>query len=122
MLFRSVFMHSNHSAALLCRHGCEFFMSSPKLPFLSFSISRISHILNEDHYGMFHEELAFMAAYSCSRFCAERLQSMVRTLELQRIDEYSALQKVASFATLVATYEKGERSLFVIASVAELCK
>jgi DNA excision repair protein ERCC-2 len=32
---------------------------------------------------------------------------MVRTLELNRVDEYSSLQKVASFATLVATYEKG---------------
>ncbi|KAI1795909.1 DNA repair helicase [Ganoderma leucocontextum] len=41
------------------------------------------------------------------RFCAERLQSLVRTLELSRIDELSSLQKVASFATLVATYEKG---------------
>ncbi|KAF9246525.1 hypothetical protein BU15DRAFT_40365 [Melanogaster broomeanus] len=41
------------------------------------------------------------------RFCAERLQSMIRTLNLNRLDEYSALQKVASFATLVATYEKG---------------
>ncbi|KAI0093662.1 DNA repair helicase [Irpex rosettiformis] len=41
------------------------------------------------------------------RFCAERLQSLVRTLELNRIDEFSSLQKVASFATLVATYEKG---------------
>jgi DNA excision repair protein ERCC-2 len=41
------------------------------------------------------------------RFCAERLQSMIRTLELNRLDEYSALQKVAGFATLVATYEKG---------------
>ncbi|KAF7792985.1 hypothetical protein EIP86_004090 [Pleurotus ostreatoroseus] len=41
------------------------------------------------------------------RFCAERLQSLVRTLELSRLDEYSSLQKVASFATLVATYEKG---------------
>ncbi|KAG2020289.1 transcription factor TFIIH complex subunit Rad15, variant 3 [Coprinopsis cinerea AmutBmut pab1-1] len=41
------------------------------------------------------------------RFCAERLQSLVRTLELNRLDEYSSLQKVASFATLVATYEKG---------------
>lgn len=33
---------------------------------------------------------------------------MVRTLELQRLDEYASLQKVASFATLVATYEKGK--------------
>ncbi|KAI0818617.1 DNA repair helicase [Irpex lacteus] len=41
------------------------------------------------------------------RFCAERLQSLVRTLELNRIDEFSSLQKVATFATLVATYEKG---------------
>lgn len=41
------------------------------------------------------------------RFCAERLQSLVRTLELNRLDEHASLQKVASFATLVATYEKG---------------
>ncbi|KAJ7774621.1 hypothetical protein DFH07DRAFT_986604 [Mycena maculata] len=41
------------------------------------------------------------------RFCAERLQSLIRTLELNRLDEYAALQKVASFATLVSTYEKG---------------
>ncbi|KAL0071418.1 TFIIH/NER complex ATP-dependent 5'-3' DNA helicase subunit [Marasmius tenuissimus] len=41
------------------------------------------------------------------RFCAERLQSLIRTLELSRLDEYSSLQKVASFATLVSTYEKG---------------
>lgn len=41
------------------------------------------------------------------RFCAERLQSLIRTLELNRLDEYSSLQKVANFATLVSTYEKG---------------
>ncbi|KZT26203.1 DNA repair helicase [Neolentinus lepideus HHB14362 ss-1] len=41
------------------------------------------------------------------RFCAERLQSLVRTLDITRLDEFSSLQKVASFATLVATYEKG---------------
>ncbi|KAL5490523.1 RAD3 [Sanghuangporus weigelae] len=41
------------------------------------------------------------------RFCAERLQSLVRTLELTNLDEYAPLQKVANFATLVATYEKG---------------
>ncbi|KAI0682274.1 hypothetical protein C8T65DRAFT_688870, partial [Cerioporus squamosus] len=41
------------------------------------------------------------------RFCAERLQSLVKTLEINRLDEFSSLQKVASFATLVATYEKG---------------
>lgn len=49
----------------------------------------------------------FSSSLDCSRFCAERLQSLIRTLELNRLDEYSSLQKVASFATLVATYEKG---------------
>ncbi|KAJ7886097.1 hypothetical protein B0H14DRAFT_3731803 [Mycena olivaceomarginata] len=33
--------------------------------------------------------------------------SLIRTLELNRLDEYSVLQKVTSFATLVSTYEKG---------------
>lgn len=50
----------------------------------------------------------------CS-FCAERLQSLVRTLELNRLDEINALQKVATFATLVATYERGMHKLIGIA-------
>ncbi|OLL22703.1 DNA repair helicase rad15 [Neolecta irregularis DAH-3] len=41
------------------------------------------------------------------RFCAERLTSLVRTLELSQIEDYQALQEVATFATLVATYDKG---------------
>ncbi|OBT53970.1 DNA repair helicase rad15 [Pseudogymnoascus sp. 24MN13] len=41
------------------------------------------------------------------RFCAERLTSLVRTLELTNIEDYQPLQQVATFATLVATYEKG---------------
>ncbi|PLW27222.1 hypothetical protein PCASD_14210 [Puccinia coronata f. sp. avenae] len=41
------------------------------------------------------------------RFCADRLTSLIRTLELTELDQYNALQKVASFATLVATYKKG---------------
>ncbi|PKI85022.1 DNA helicase [Malassezia vespertilionis] len=41
------------------------------------------------------------------RFCAERLRMLVQTLELTRLDEYVALQKVAMFATLVSTYDKG---------------
>jgi DNA excision repair protein ERCC-2 len=42
------------------------------------------------------------------RFCAERLTSLVRTLELSDLDDYGSLQKVAGFATLVSTYDKGE--------------
>ncbi|KAI9783943.1 MAG: DNA-dependent ATPase of the nucleotide excision repair factor 4 complex [Geoglossum umbratile] len=41
------------------------------------------------------------------RFCAERLTSLVRTLELTNIEDYQSLQEVATFATLVATYEQG---------------
>ncbi|EFX06354.1 tfiih complex helicase [Grosmannia clavigera kw1407] len=41
------------------------------------------------------------------RFCAERLASLVRTLELTNIEDYQPLREVATFATLVATYEKG---------------
>jgi len=42
------------------------------------------------------------------RFCAERLTSLVRTLELSDLDDYGSLQKVAGFATLVSTYDKGK--------------
>ncbi|GAD98072.1 TFIIH complex helicase Rad3, putative [Paecilomyces variotii No. 5] len=41
------------------------------------------------------------------RFCAERLTSLVRTLELVNIEDYQPLQEVATFATLAATYDKG---------------
>lgn len=41
------------------------------------------------------------------RFCVERLASLVRTLELMNIEDYQPLQEVATFATLVATYDKG---------------
>ena len=41
------------------------------------------------------------------QFCANRLTSLIWTLELTELDQYNALQKVASFATLVATYKKG---------------
>ncbi|KAK2810086.1 DNA-dependent ATPase of the nucleotide excision repair factor 4 complex [Emmonsiellopsis sp. PD_5] len=41
------------------------------------------------------------------RFCAERLTSLVRTLELMNLEDYQPLQQVAAFATLAATYEKG---------------
>ncbi|XP_076463714.1 general transcription and DNA repair factor IIH helicase subunit XPD-like [Babylonia areolata] len=41
------------------------------------------------------------------RFCAERLQSLMRTLELTDLKDYSALSLVSGFATLVSTYTKG---------------
>jgi DNA excision repair protein ERCC-2 len=41
------------------------------------------------------------------RFCSERLSSLVKTLELNDLTEFGALQKVAALATLVSTYQKG---------------
>ena len=57
----------------------------------------------------------------CFSFCAERLQSLIRTLELNRLDELASLQKVASFATLVATYEKGALFLALHRSPSSCC-
>jgi DNA excision repair protein ERCC-2 len=52
----------------------------------------------------FHIQTTHFEIY---RFCAERLSSLVRTLELANVEDYLPLQEVATFATLVATYEKG---------------
>ncbi|KAJ8102957.1 hypothetical protein POJ06DRAFT_280185 [Lipomyces tetrasporus] len=41
------------------------------------------------------------------RFCSERLTSLVRTLELAHVDDFLALKEIATFATLVSTYEQG---------------
>ncbi|PIK38133.1 hypothetical protein BSL78_25018 [Apostichopus japonicus] len=41
------------------------------------------------------------------RFCAERLHSLTRTLQLTDIDDLSPVTLVANFATLVSTYTKG---------------
>jgi DNA excision repair protein ERCC-2 len=41
------------------------------------------------------------------RFTYTRLNSLLRTLEITSLDEFNALQEVANFATLVATYTEG---------------
>eukprot|EP00118_Oscarella_pearsei_P004864 m.21551 g.21551 ORF g.21551 m.21551 type:complete len:231 (+) comp28184_c0_seq7:946-1638(+) len=41
------------------------------------------------------------------RFCSERLRSLLRTLELAGIGDFSGLTLIANFATLVSTYSKG---------------
>lgn len=41
------------------------------------------------------------------RFCSERLSLLVRTLEINEIDDFMALKDIATFATLVSTYEMG---------------
>ncbi|QLG74584.1 hypothetical protein HG535_0G04670 [Zygotorulaspora mrakii] len=41
------------------------------------------------------------------RFCSERLSLLVRTLEVTEIEDFTALKDIATFATLVSTYEDG---------------
>uniref|UniRef100_A0A8D3E699 General transcription and DNA repair factor IIH helicase subunit XPD n=1 Tax=Scophthalmus maximus TaxID=52904 RepID=A0A8D3E699_SCOMX len=42
-----------------------------------------------------------------SEFCAERLQSLLRTLEIADIADFSAVTLISNFATLVSTYSQG---------------
>lgn len=42
------------------------------------------------------------------RFCAERLRSLLRTLEIADIADFSAITLISHFATLVSTYSKGK--------------
>ena len=49
----------------------------------------------------------FSTKYFSYRFCAERLRSLLHTLELPDISDYGGLTLVANFATLVSTYSKG---------------
>uniref|UniRef100_A0A4W4HTQ0 General transcription and DNA repair factor IIH helicase subunit XPD n=1 Tax=Electrophorus electricus TaxID=8005 RepID=A0A4W4HTQ0_ELEEL len=44
------------------------------------------------------------------RFCAERLRSLLRTLEIADIADFSAITLISNFATLVSTYSKGKRA------------
>lgn len=41
------------------------------------------------------------------RFCSERLSLLVRTLQVSEIEEFYALKDIATFASLVSTYESG---------------
>lgn len=41
------------------------------------------------------------------RFCSERLSLLVRTLQVTEVEEFMALKDIATFASLVSTYESG---------------
>ncbi|KAI9750463.1 MAG: DNA-dependent ATPase of the nucleotide excision repair factor 4 complex [Candelina submexicana] len=69
---------------------------------------KVLHVISETPPSFLQhlKELTFIEKKPL-RFCAERLTSLVRTLELTNIEDYQPLQEVATFATLAATYEKG---------------
>lgn len=45
-----------------------------------------------------------------TRFCAERLRSLLHTLEIADLADFSPLTLLANFATLVSTYSKGKHT------------
>lgn len=69
---------------------------------------KVLHVISETPPSFLQhlKELTFIEKKPL-RFCAERLTSLVRTLELTNIEDFQPLQEVATFATLVATYETG---------------
>lgn len=69
---------------------------------------KVLHVISETPPSFLNhlKELTFIERKPL-RFCAERLTSLVRTLELTNIEDYQPLQEVATFATLIATYETG---------------
>ncbi|OJD37007.1 dna repair helicase rad15 [Diplodia corticola] len=69
---------------------------------------KVLHVVSESppSFLVHLKELTFIERKPL-RFCAERLTSLVRTLELTNIEDYQPLQEVATFATLVATYDTG---------------
>ncbi|KAJ2706062.1 TFIIH/NER complex ATP-dependent 5'-3' DNA helicase subunit [Coemansia sp. IMI 203386] len=74
---------------------------------------RVMHVVAETTPSFLHHirEITFIERKPL-RFCAERLASLVRTLEITDLEEYGALAKVASFATLCSTYDTGFTVLF----------
>ncbi|KAI8868408.1 DNA repair helicase [Ramicandelaber brevisporus] len=69
---------------------------------------RVMHVVAETPVSFLqHVREVTMIEQRPLRFSVSRLTSLVRTLELTDIEEYSALHKIAGFATMVATYNKG---------------
>lgn len=74
---------------------------------------KYQHVTNESPAAFLQhlKEMTFIDRKPL-RMCSERLGSLIQTLQLTALDELSSLQKIADFATLVATYLDGFTVLF----------
>ncbi|CAI8012743.1 General transcription and DNA repair factor IIH helicase subunit XPD [Geodia barretti] len=69
---------------------------------------RVQHVVSETPtYFLQHIHQTICVDRKPLRFCAERLHSLLWSLELVDMGDFSPLRLVANFATLVATYTKG---------------
>ncbi|XP_019485022.1 PREDICTED: TFIIH basal transcription factor complex helicase XPD subunit [Hipposideros armiger] len=72
---------------------------------------RVQHVVQESPPAF----LSSLAQRVCIqrkplRFCAERLRSLLHTLEIADLADFSPLTLLANFATLVSTYSKGKHT------------
>uniref|UniRef100_A0A1A9W9N5 DNA 5'-3' helicase n=1 Tax=Glossina brevipalpis TaxID=37001 RepID=A0A1A9W9N5_9MUSC len=78
--------------------------------FIEYIITRLEvhHVVQESPAG-FLKDIATKICIERKplRFCAERLTSLLRTLEITDMTEYGSLILIAHFATLASTYIKG---------------
>lgn len=69
---------------------------------------KVLHVISETPVSFLQhlKELTFIDRKPL-RFCSERLSLLVRTLELSDVEDLNALKDIATFATLVSTYDTG---------------
>lgn len=69
---------------------------------------RVQHVVQESPAGFLKDvQQKVCIERKPLRFCAERLSSLLRTLEITDLTEFGPLTVITSFATLVSTYTKG---------------
>ncbi|CAH1793252.1 unnamed protein product [Owenia fusiformis] len=69
---------------------------------------RISHVVSESPASFLKDcKQKVCIERKPLRFCAERLASLMRTLEFSDVSDFSSLTLIAHFATLVSTYTTG---------------
>ncbi|XP_039260407.1 general transcription and DNA repair factor IIH helicase subunit XPD-like isoform X2 [Styela clava] len=69
---------------------------------------RVRHVVSETPVSFLHDIFDKVCiAKKPLRFCSERLSSLLRTLEMPQIADFSPIVLISNFATLVSTYNKG---------------
>ncbi|KAH3901889.1 probable DNA repair helicase RAD3 [Saccharomycodes ludwigii] len=69
---------------------------------------KVLHVISETPHSFLRhcKQLTFIENKPL-RFCSERLALLVRTLDIEDIEDFAALKDIVTFATLVSTYEDG---------------
>ncbi|OXA59642.1 general transcription and DNA repair factor IIH helicase subunit XPD [Folsomia candida] len=69
---------------------------------------RVQHVVQESPAGFLKDIYGKISIERKPlRFCAERLASLIKTLEISDLSDFSPLVLISHFATLVSTYTKG---------------